>query len=617
MGNAVSSHQPQHPTNHRSAISSHQTYAVVGVELRRHNPFIGSIRNAHEHVPLSWNFHLFHMNFSTSPQSHGWWLPNGKMGQTIREFKQAGRRVYTHVYPDAWHSERVARKIDRTGNLYPRKAEFWSTMTEDRVMTVEADTAFCGATRFTQETFSRFPYLGAPTHVRPPSYSADNLNPVLNGGFSLRSRRAMLECIEWAQRKVRGHSVKLLWDKSVYRNEDLMYSKCLIQAEMRLRYPFPKAETAWHFSCEHGCYHRMTRGAPVPWGIHDLCRDLIQYGGCSARDELVNSAGVANYITGGVNCTREGFNLPEAFSAFERYCGSDLQYMAYKCLKLNVSSGAAIDEARIIHMGAPAARKRQPEGDSRLAVMNRREQNGSTAHGTWRLPQQRSGLTHQERGLQLTGKSPDCRTVVPKPLDQVPIRSPQALHTALLPFITGRDVVEIGTRKGDGMSCFASVAKSAVAVEMDRKACAALERRAIKMRSSGGSAFSVICSDYRQAKSLDADVFTWWQQDPFLRNFAVLRALRKQLDLGRVRATAKAIFAIDPKYGPDIYDLAALRRANWWKTNLTIDVPFDDKEACLQAKQVKTLRCDRAQGRFVLVVVPLAEVPTHLTSRFF
>merc|ERR1740117_793368 len=135
---------------------------------------------------------------------------------------------------------------------------------------------------------------------------------------------------------------------------------------MILRYPFPKAETAWHFSCEHGCYHRMTRGAPVPWGIHDLCRDLIQYGGCSARDELVNSAGVANYITGGVNCTREGFNLPEAFSAFERYCGSDLQYMAYKCLKLNVSSGAAIDEALIIHMGAPPARKRQPEGDSRL-----------------------------------------------------------------------------------------------------------------------------------------------------------------------------------------------------------------------------------------------------------
>lgn len=331
---------------------AHHTYAVVGVELRRHKPFIGSLRNAHEHVPLDWNFHLFHMNFSSSPQSHRWWLPGGEMGRTIREFKDAGRRVYTHVYPDAWHSERIARRVDRTGNLYPRKAEFWSTMTEDRIMTVEADTAFCGATRFTHETFSRFPYLGAPTHVRPPSYSADHLHPVLNGGFSLRSRRAMLECIEWAQRKVRGHSVKLLWDKSVYRNEDLMYSKCLIQAEMRLRYPlFPTAETAWQFSCEHGCYHRMTRGAPVPWGIHDLCRDLIQYGGCSARDGVVNSAGVANYITGGVDCTRAGFNLPEAFSAFERYCGSDLQYMAYKCLKLNASSGAAIDEGRIIHTG--------------------------------------------------------------------------------------------------------------------------------------------------------------------------------------------------------------------------------------------------------------------------
>ena len=248
--------------------------------------------------------------------------------------------------------------------------------------------------------------------------------------------------------------------------------------------------------------------------------------------------------------------------------------------------------------------------------MKRREQNCSLARfGEWRLPQRRGGLTHQECRPLLTGQSPDCHSVVPKPLDQVPIRSPQALHTALLPFITGRDVVEIGTRKGDGMSCFASVAKRAVAVEMDRKACAALERRAVELRSSGGSAFSVICSDYRKARDLDADVFTWWQQDPFLRNFAVLRALRKKLDLGQVRATAKAIFAFDLKYGPDIYDLTALRRSIWWKTNLTIDVPFDDKDACLQAKQVKTVRCNRAQGRFVLVVVPFAEVPIHLASQ--
>ena len=59
----------------------------------------------------------------------------------------------------------------------------------------------------------------------------------------------------------------------------------------------------------------------------------------------------------------------------------------------------------------------------------------------------------------------DCRKSV-DPLDVPPMRSPQSLHTALARRFAHRSVVEIGTRNGDGLSCFAQVAACARAVEL-------------------------------------------------------------------------------------------------------------------------------------------------------
>ena len=120
---------------------------------------------------------------------------------------------------------------------------------------------------------------------------------------------------------------------------------------------------------------------------------------------------------------------------------------------------------------------------------------------------------------------PDCAAAV-APVDATPIRSPQAVHTAMLPHIAGKELVEIGTRNGDGMTCFSRVTRSAIAVELSRPYCDHLTKRSTE-NAGRGPAWTVLCQDYRSATRLDGDVFTWWQQYPHLRNMQVLLALRR------------------------------------------------------------------------------------------
>ena len=97
----------------------------------------------------------------------------------------------------------------------------------------------------------------------------------------------------------------------------------------------------------------------------------------------------------------------------------------------------------------------------------------------------------------------NCSALVPSPVDAAPIRSPQAVHTALLRYFADREVVEIGTRNGDGMACFSQHTRNATAIELDKKYCEALRQRSEALRQAGGRGFKVLCSDYRKAAHLD------------------------------------------------------------------------------------------------------------------
>ena len=227
----------------------------------------------------------------------------------------------------------------------------------------------------------------------------------------------------------------------------------------------------------------------------------------------------------------------------------------------------------------------------------------------------------------------DCAALVP-PIDPSPVRSPQAVHTRLLRRLAGHDVVEIGTRNGDGFMCFARVARSVVALEPDPTYCAHLrhrlsamgrarasaEGRASTRRSRLGTAVaargwhpqgassntSVRCATYQADNLPDADVYTWWQAVPRLSNEGVLAHLAERQREGHIRASAEAIMLFDASHRPDVASLRRLRSRFRWVEQ----VHFDEVSLCLRLLSPghpDRHWCSRARGLFIVAGLALAK----------
>lgn len=206
-----------------------------------------------------------------------------------------------------------------------------------------------------------------------------------------------------------------------------------------------------------------------------------------------------------------------------------------------------------------------------------------------------------------------CDRIVENILDVPPIRSPQAVHSVIAKKVYGTSLVEIGTRNGDGMSCFASFAYRASAVEIVDKYCVILEER--KARESRN--FEVQCVDFKEA-NLDADYITWWQQAP-ITNTYVLRTLRDKLLNGKIRRTASALLLFDEKWPKDMKSLVEL--SNMPINMSTTAVKFDEEVACREyarklgvGSSESGFDCTRSFGRFFIGEVKIANIPERLPS---
>ena len=158
------------------------------------------------------------------------------------------------------------------------------------------------------------------------------------------------------------------------------------------------------------------------------------------------------------------------------------------------------------------------------------------------------------------------------------------------------------------MNCFTMHAKKATAIEYAQGYCRSLERRAKKIEATHpGKGYSVTCSDYRAGGVLDADIITWWEQDPLL-NIPGLRHTRREQKLGKVRATAEAILLFDPKWFMDVDGWKALCPLASW----SVRIPFDERPKCLSDHGGQSPKgpetCDRAFGHFIVAGIPISSV---------
>ena len=209
-------------------------------------------------------------------------------------------------------------------------------------------------------------------------------------------------------------------------------------------------------------------------------------------------------------------------------------------------------------------------------------------------------------GKNINGKY-ECSEIV-SPLDYPPIRSPQAVHSVIAEKVQDKDVIELGTRNGDGMSCFARFASTATAVEYDRTYCARLKKRA-SLQSP--FTWSVQCVNAFRYKNFDADIITWWQQNP-LTNFAVLERLKKEQCAGRIRPSAEAILIFDEKWPKDMKDLGLLSDAFTWQQR----IPFDEERMCVEyATEGESDLCHRSKGAFIVASLSIAQLPFFSCSK--
>ena len=163
-------------------------------------------------------------------------------------------------------------------------------------------------------------------------------------------------------------------------------------------------------------------------------------------------------------------------------------------------------------------------------------------------------------------KSMSCEQLVPVPWDISPLRSSQALHSALAKKFVDRNVVEIGTRSGDTVNCYAQIANRTVAIEMNRNYCKVLRSRREELKNTTrstiqsatgltstnleGASYGIVCSRYQSAPNetwKDVDYVFWWIEGGIKANIQVLRFLRsvKGLRFGALAMLAHDLTDLD------------------------------------------------------------------------
>ena len=166
-----------------------------------------------------------------------------------------------------------------------------------------------------------------------------------------------------------------------------------------------------------------------------------------------------------------------------------------------------------------------------MAVHNRPTRLGGRVAGCW-LKAELSTMQRENADYQsytcvqlsrshhehIARRKPGICTAAITPADVSPVRSPQAVHDVIAAALarSRKNVLEIGSRNGDGISCFAQAAKAAAVVEGASSYCSSLQKRAASLRHRGKKDFAIECGLFPAACRSQpllcshAEAFTWW-----------------------------------------------------------------------------------------------------------
>ena len=205
----------------------------------------------------------------------------------------------------------------------------------------------------------------------------------------------------------------------------------------------------------------------------------------------------------------------------------------------------------------------------------------------------------------------DCMQLVPSPFDTSPIRSPQAVHSLIARHVAGKNLVEIGTRTGDGLQCYAQVAQAATAIETDPSYCEFLRARERQLPRGN---YTVHCESGTTAAGLarmgSAEVITWWEPPPIMDMLTLL-----QQNAPLLRPDAEAITLFDLSFHADQVCFAFIRSFAAW-----VDfVDYDECDGCVAAYRrghftEAGVNCARAVGTFAVMGFKVHSLPGTMSQ---
>jgi len=190
------------PGSCKAAPPSNITVALVLIDERQHSQISPAIISVLTNTPIDWPLYLLF------PKSIHEWLK----AQPWHAFARAQNRSYK-IQPSKPATCR--NQGQQSANCFLTAHEFWNTFSEDYILLFQQDSALCSKEDKSIANFLQYDYVGAPW-PRGVSYDGTTLS-VGNGGFSLRNRSFMQQCIR------RANEEKLdLMDTP----EDVFFSSC-------------------------------------------------------------------------------------------------------------------------------------------------------------------------------------------------------------------------------------------------------------------------------------------------------------------------------------------------------------------------------------------------------
>ena len=186
--------------------------------------------------------------------------------------------------------------------------------------------------------------------------------------------------------------------------------------------------------------------------------------------------------------------------------------------------------------------------------------------------------------------------------DFSPKRSPQIVHSLASVLFRDKQVVEIGSRIGDGLFCFGQTARNVLTFELDRTYCGVMHKRRARFPATH---LTVSCHNYIGAADdlRTTDVVTWWNQPPHLLNQQVLSHLKNLSASGLLGRDASAVPLFEMRNAHDASEWSKLKQV----ARRHAVVSFNEQKHCnTHASGAARHLCSRSWGTFVVADIPIA-----------